>query len=614
MISVAALHIIHCPFHKVEESFNTQAIHDIINIFPQRLPSTSDAASNVSEKAIRSEQPWDHILFPGVVPRTFVGALLIGLPLKLIKYLMSEEFLGSTGSKGFDHDFTSQFILQISSRITLAAIVMLSLGCVSRSLHKRYGLSFRICFLISIVSQFHYMYYAGRFVPNTFTAVLANIILSSWIQRQYSKAILFIALNVMIFRADTALFYGWLLVDAVFIKKQISLLRVLRVGIPTGLVAILISLTVDSIFWSKLTLPELEGLYFNVWLNKSLQWGTQPFFWYIYSCLPRVLIFSAPFIFLAEHKITRDYLIPTLAFILTYSILPHKELRFILFIVPILNISVASGLVNVHYYLNYFFLLLHSKLFHRSPSKEAQKKKLIGKQPTRKLTETSYVGSILFSIIILAMFLANLLGTFVYSRVSNHNYPGGLAALSLGMTKELLTKAEESVKSHLVDAQNVGSDVGVYINNLAAQTGVSRFVQVNGVYYAKTSELNETTFIKPYSLLYLVLEPKEIIQMMKNYCPLESNRKDLFERNLELWKSKNKKEIKCTLPNQSQMYCSIQDTIRSFKSIDVGAILKQIVQAINFPDEPFYDDQFIKTNIALHLIRCSANSISNPFT
>lgn len=54
------------PFTKVEESFNIQATHDILlsGIPLNRLDS------NFTKN-------YDHVSFPGAVPRTFVGALFL---------------------------------------------------------------------------------------------------------------------------------------------------------------------------------------------------------------------------------------------------------------------------------------------------------------------------------------------------------------------------------------------------------------------------------------------------------------------------------------------------------------------------------------------------------
>jgi alpha-1,6-mannosyltransferase len=66
LATLMAFHLFVAPYTKVEESFNMQAIHDITLFGIPR--------SNVSE-ALQAN--YDHVTYPGSVPRTFIGALVL---------------------------------------------------------------------------------------------------------------------------------------------------------------------------------------------------------------------------------------------------------------------------------------------------------------------------------------------------------------------------------------------------------------------------------------------------------------------------------------------------------------------------------------------------------
>merc|ERR1719427_88076 len=249
------------------------------------------------------------------------------------------------------------------------------------------------------------------------------------------------ASSILIFRGELAMFLGAVLLMEVLVGK-ITILRVLMVGLASLLVWIPLTIVVDSFFWGRLLWPEAEVMYFNVVLNKSSDWGVQPLLWYFYSVLPRALGSSVLLLPLAPvlDKRTIILLFPCILFISLYSLLPHKELRFIIYTFPMLN--TAAGATAARFWIN------RSKSFFSG------------------LISLALLGH-------LAIILLTSCSLLYGSSLSS---PGGQAIRIL----------------HQLEENRHTSNLSVHLDVLACQTGVSRFIQeVPGWVYDKTEDMTD---------------------------------------------------------------------------------------------------------------------------
>ena len=85
--------------------------------------------------------------------------------------------------------------------------------------------------------------------------------------------------------------------------------------------------------------------------------GTQPMYWHFTSAFPRGLLTALPMCVVGLFRVSRDFLrrtpeidrdilfflLPAIVFVLLYSILPHKELRFVMPVFPVFTAVAAVG-------------------------------------------------------------------------------------------------------------------------------------------------------------------------------------------------------------------------------------------------------------------------------
>jgi alpha-1,6-mannosyltransferase len=133
------------PYTKVEESFNIQAVHDLLSYTPFRPLST---------------QSFDHFSFPGAVPRTFVGASLLATLSKPIIYIL-----------GTKH---SVFYPQLIVRGVLGLLNAAALLRYKNGLERAFGRDVGRWWTLLIGSGFHVVFYASRTLPNMFAFALSE--------------------------------------------------------------------------------------------------------------------------------------------------------------------------------------------------------------------------------------------------------------------------------------------------------------------------------------------------------------------------------------------------------------------------------------------------------
>jgi hypothetical protein len=461
----------------------------------------------------------------------------------------------------------------------------------------------------------------------------------------------------------------------VFCTKQLSLWKILKIGVPSGIFALILTISIDSLIWGRLVWPEGEGLYFNLYLNKSSEWGTSPFLWYFYSALPKALLTSSILVPFSNKKCLINFVLLPLLFILTYSLLPHKEIRFIIYAIPMLNVSAAKTIgILVEKYdgnkgtseslvgnalLRYFDFHVPSQ--EEADAAEADKerkeeeaeerrrekqqppsqydaivydscrrrggrnamgngveaelhhqyskitKKLLGKPHQRRTPspheedeeeeeEDSGLVSIPFilAFVLIGIHLWFNFGLTLYASLAAYNnYPGGNAMANLS---HHIKYVDLGNKNHLRASQ-----VGVHVCNLAAQTGFTRFLEVDGVLYDKSSNFLDVTS-KPkgnYSRAqYSLYSPKDFSSMRLVYLVLENIDVSFMQKYCGLAKVKKGFSVtKNELCHFGDVVgnCRIHDVTQGFVGVDFASPGKSFV---------------IRTEPILWTFRCLLPSVS----
>jgi hypothetical protein len=200
----------------------------------------------------------------------------------------------------------------------------------------------------------------------------------------------------------------------------------------------------DSYLWRKVLWAEGSVLFFNTVLNKSHEWGTLPIHSYFTSILPRAFIVLYPVVLFASFAVRRLRVtsVACLLFISLYSLLPHKELRFVLPVFPMMLAPVASLFAE------------HVTSYRR-----------------------------LMPCLLILLLHGYVALTFAWA--SSHNYPGA----------DALRIVHEVALGSRRPGEACPATVSIFIDDFAAMTGISRFTQLRTAHTAGCFDADPASFV-----------------------------------------------------------------------------------------------------------------------
>ena len=453
---------------------------------------------------------YDHNSFPGVVPRTFVGALSVSAVVYPIRMMF--QLLDTSISIGF----LSQYIC----RFTLGVFGWLSFREMRKSVCAQFGTRAGALFGILLCLQFHFPYYCSRFLPNTFALILSMQSMAVWMRGSFNSALYIVAVAMVIFRCDMVLLLGPMAMQMVLFQ-EVGFWWILLSGVFVSLIALLCSVTLDSFFWGRWVYPEGEVLFFNTMENRSSEWGILPWHWYITSALPKGLLFSFPLLLCGaigihypskllqskdsdstERQATYGYIFksmisnwndpddqyrsqqmrmlyylsPAFTFVFLYSFLPHKELRFILPVLPVFTMGAAITLSS----------LLPDKVI-----------------DTKNKLFFHRLYNIFMGLFVTCILVGSAFALSFFSIASFHNYPGGVAMSLMHSSIESYFSANLSSGSPQGCNVVISRPIRVHIDVLACVSGVTRFNEERKVRYCCFSDGSpgEIAYSKDESIL-----------------------------------------------------------------------------------------------------------------
>lgn len=186
-----------------------------------------------------------------------------------------------------------------------------------------------------------------------FRTLIVNVAYSYWMQassqpsrfvteQKLMRMIDALVLGTILFRSELLILLGPIVLLEL-IMTRIRFWKTVQEGILAGVLSVGLAVAVDSWFWKQWMWAEGAVFWYNAVLGKSVAWGVSPWHTYFTQLLPKISGLALPLALatvVVEQRFRR-YMLPAGVFVALYSFLGHKEWRFVIYVVPILNLGAA---------------------------------------------------------------------------------------------------------------------------------------------------------------------------------------------------------------------------------------------------------------------------------
>jgi alpha-1,6-mannosyltransferase len=295
-------------------------------------------------------------------------------------------------------------------------------------------------FLAFQCTQFHFIFWGSRTIPNVFALILVQFAIGFFIRagrHSYEWMTIILVFCASIFRAETAPLAFVLIITKIFIEGKKLISSFAFIGF-CAFISVVVTTTVDSYFWGRPIWPEFEVFLFNGIENKSVSWGVHPFHYYFTHLMLKVAPLTFPIAKMAMvYSKARMFTLVGLLHMTVMSFIPHKEWRFVIYCIPLFGVSASIGVSKI----------------------------------IRSIPKVRYVLVLMMSAVLFMQ-----LGMLY---ISGLNYPGGWA---LRRFNEMARTSDTSCSVHL--------------DTFTSMTGASRFLEIDTCSYFKTENLDPTEYRK----------------------------------------------------------------------------------------------------------------------